>query len=30
LVAGSALFRDQQGLDHAVSDLRSRAEAARK
>ena len=30
LVAGSALFRDEQGLDHAVSDLRSRAEAARE
>ena len=29
LVAGSALFRDPEGLGHAVSDLRSRAEAAR-
>jgi ribulose-phosphate 3-epimerase len=28
LVAGSALFRDEQGLDHAVRDLRARAEAA--
>jgi ribulose-phosphate 3-epimerase len=28
LVAGSALFRDPQGLAHAVSDLRARAEAA--
>jgi ribulose-phosphate 3-epimerase len=29
LVAGSSLFRDDEGLDHAVSDLRARAEAAR-
>lgn len=29
LVAGSALFRDPQGLAHAVTDLRDRAEAAR-
>ncbi len=29
LVAGSALFRDPEGLEHAVSDLRARAEAAR-
>lgn len=29
LIAGSALFRDPDGLAHAVSDLRSRAEAAR-
>ncbi|WP_208029254.1 ribulose-phosphate 3-epimerase [Rhabdothermincola sediminis] len=29
LVAGSALFRDEQGLEHAVSELRSLAEAAR-
>ena len=29
LVAGSALFRDPQGLAHAVTDLRTRAEAAR-
>lgn len=28
LVAGSALFRDPEGLAHAVDDLRSRAEAA--
>ncbi len=28
LVAGSALFKDPNGLKHAVSDLRSRAEAA--
>jgi ribulose-phosphate 3-epimerase len=28
LVAGSALFRDEQGLEHAVSDLRERALAA--
>ena len=28
LVAGSALFRDPEGLEHAVADLRSRAEAA--
>jgi ribulose-phosphate 3-epimerase len=29
LVAGSALFRDPEGLEHAVADLRARAEAAR-
>ena len=29
LVAGSALYRDPEGLAHAVADLRSRAEAAR-
>lgn len=29
LVAGSALYRDPEGLDHAVTDLRTRAEAAR-
>ena len=29
LVAGSALFRDPEGLAHAVTDLRDRAEAAR-
>ena len=29
LVAGSSLFRDPDGLEHAVSDLRERAEAAR-
>ncbi len=29
LVAGSALFRDPLGLDHAVADLRARAEATR-
>lgn len=28
LVAGTALFKDPEGLAHAVSDLRSRAEAA--
>lgn len=28
LVAGSALFRDQEGLEHAVSDLRATATAA--
>jgi ribulose-phosphate 3-epimerase len=28
LVAGSALFRDPEGLEHAVSDLRARAVAA--
>ncbi len=28
LVAGSALFRDPEGLEHAVADLRARAEAA--
>jgi ribulose-phosphate 3-epimerase len=29
LIAGSALYRDPDGLTHAVSDLRARAEAAR-
>lgn len=29
LVAGSALYRDPEGLAHAVTDLRARAEAAR-
>ncbi len=29
LVAGSALYRDPGGLEHAVADLRARAEAAR-
>ena len=29
LVAGSALFRDAEGLEHAVTDLRRRAEDAR-
>ena len=29
LVAGSALFRDPEGLGHAVADLRQRAETAR-
>ncbi len=29
LIAGSALYRDPDGLQHAVSDLRARAEAAR-
>jgi ribulose-phosphate 3-epimerase len=29
LVAGSALYRDTQGLEHAVTDLRARANAAR-
>jgi ribulose-phosphate 3-epimerase len=29
LVAGSALFRDADGLEHAVSELRARAEATR-
>ena len=28
LVAGSALYRDPLGLEHAVTDLRARAEAA--
>ena len=28
LVAGSALYRDKKGLEHAVADLRARAEAA--
>ncbi len=30
LVAGSALFRDPEGLGHAVADLRARAEAAQR
>ena len=30
LIAGSALYRDPQGLEHAVSDLRARALAARR
>jgi ribulose-phosphate 3-epimerase len=29
LIAGSALYRDPEGLEHAVTDLRSRATAAR-
>ncbi len=29
LIAGSALYNDPEGLEHAVTDLRSRAEAAR-
>ena len=29
LIAGSALFRDPEGLEHAVSDLRARADAVR-
>ncbi len=29
LIAGSALYKDPEGLEHAVSDLRARAEAAR-
>ena len=29
LIAGSALYRDPEGLAHAVADLRARAEAAR-
>jgi len=29
LVAGTALYRDPDGLDHAVAELRRRAEAAR-
>jgi ribulose-phosphate 3-epimerase len=29
LIAGSALYKDPEGLEHAVADLRSRAEAAR-
>jgi ribulose-phosphate 3-epimerase len=29
LIAGSALYQDPQGLEHAVTDLRARAEAAR-
>jgi ribulose-phosphate 3-epimerase len=28
LIAGSALYRDPEGLTHAVSDLRARADAA--
>lgn len=28
LIAGSALFRDPEGLEHAVTDLRERAQAA--
>ncbi|MGA0878919.1 MAG: ribulose-phosphate 3-epimerase [Ilumatobacteraceae bacterium] len=30
LIAGTALFRDDEGLTHAVSDLRRRAEAAQR
>jgi len=30
LVAGSSLFRDPEGLEHAVTDLRARAEAAQR
>jgi len=30
LVAGSSLYRDPEGLGHAVSDLRARAEAAQR
>jgi ribulose-phosphate 3-epimerase len=30
LIAGSALYRDPDGLEHAVADLRARAEAARR
>jgi ribulose-phosphate 3-epimerase len=30
LVAGSALYRDPEGLAHAVTELRERAEAARR
>jgi ribulose-phosphate 3-epimerase len=29
LIAGSALYKDPEGLEHAVADLRARAEAAR-
>jgi ribulose-phosphate 3-epimerase len=29
LIAGSALYQDPEGLEHAVTDLRARAEAAR-
>jgi ribulose-phosphate 3-epimerase len=29
LIAGSALYKDAEGLEHAVTDLRARAEAAR-
>ena len=29
LVSGSAIYRDPEGLSHAISDLRSRAESAR-
>jgi ribulose-phosphate 3-epimerase len=28
LIAGSALYRDPEGLEHAVADLRARAHAA--
>jgi ribulose-phosphate 3-epimerase len=28
LIAGSALYRDPEGLEHAVTELRSLAEAA--
>lgn len=30
LVAGTSLFRDEEGLEHAVTDLRARAETARR
>jgi ribulose-phosphate 3-epimerase len=30
LVAGSSLFRDPEGLEHAVTDLRARAHAAQR
>jgi ribulose-phosphate 3-epimerase len=30
LIAGSALYRDPEGLEHAVTDLRDRAEATRE
>jgi ribulose-phosphate 3-epimerase len=30
LIAGSALYRDPDGLEHAVADLRARAETARQ
>jgi len=30
LIAGSALYKDPEGLEHAVTDLRTRAEAARR
>jgi ribulose-phosphate 3-epimerase len=30
LVAGSSLYRDPEGLAHAVADLRARAEAAQR
>ena len=29
LISGSSLFKDPDGLEHAVADLRARAEAAR-